>query len=212
MLYGMRSFGPTTATTLFCSNTFMRFITLLKPAFASMILVVIAGCGTVRSMNNLETGAGREFFGLWDRWVESEGDFAAATTWARKIDAGVTIEQVESALMSVAVEDNIKAVAEHPLSKELEARTGQPQRFLKVYSYCNPDIAREIVNFSPAMAAYFPCRVVLLEKEDGLWLYTLNMDMMIKMGKRLPPHLKESAMRVRDTIWKMLERGATGEF
>lgn len=190
----------------------MQPIASLKPIFASIMLVVLTGCGTLRAVSNLEAAAGREFLGLWERWVEAEGDFAAATTWARKIDAGVTIDEVESALMSVAVEDNIKAVAEHPLSKELEARTGKPQRFLKIYSYCNPDTALEIVNFSPAMAAYFPCRVVLLEKDDGLWLYTLNMDMMIKMGKRLPPQLKVSAMKVRNTIWKMLERGAKGEF
>ncbi|MEZ5703501.1 MAG: hypothetical protein R3E42_18400 [Burkholderiaceae bacterium] len=37
------------------------------------------------------------------------------------------------------------------------------------------------------MAAYLPCRVSLVEHDDGsLWLYTLNMDMMVKMGRGLP--------------------------
>jgi uncharacterized protein (DUF302 family) len=62
------------------------------------------------------------------------------------------------------------------------------------------------------MAAYLPCRISMVEKEDGLWLYTLNMDMMVKMGRKLPSPLKEEAKAVRDTIWEMMERGHKGEF
>ena len=62
------------------------------------------------------------------------------------------------------------------------------------------------------MAAYLPCRVTVVEREDGLWLYTLNMDMMIKMGKKMSPELKDATMKVRNTIWKMMEKGASGEF
>jgi uncharacterized protein (DUF302 family) len=149
---------------------------------------------------------------LWDRWIEAGGDIAAATTWERKVAPGVSVAEVEEALASVAAEDNVKAVGVLPLSQELEARTGQPQRFLKVYSYCSPEVARQMVDFSPHMAAYLPCRITLLEKEDGLWLYTLNMDMLIHMGRKLPPGLRDSALRMRNTISRMLDRGARGEF
>jgi len=81
-----------------------------------------------------------------------------------------------------------------------------------VYSYCDPETARLMVDFSPHMAAFLPCRIVLLEKEDGLWLYTLNMDMLIHMGRKLPPELRAAALQMRATIAKMLERGARGEF
>ena len=90
--------------------------------------------------------------------------------------------------------------------------TGKPQKFLKVYSFCTPSTAREMVDFSPHMAAYLPCRITGVEKEDGLWMYTLNMDMMVKMGRKLPSPLKENAWKVRDTIWEMMERGSKGEF
>jgi uncharacterized protein (DUF302 family) len=149
---------------------------------------------------------------MWDRWIAAEGDIAAATTWERKVQPGVTVEEVEEALASVAAEENVKEVGFLPLSRELEARTGKPQRFLKVYSYCSPEIARQMVDFSPHMAAYLPCRITLLEKEDGLWLYTLNMDMLIHMGRKLPPDLRASALKMRGAIVKMLERGARGEF
>ncbi len=46
----------------------------------------------------------------------------------------MTDDQIEQALVSVAAEYNLLAVRALPLAKELEARTGQPQKFLKVYS------------------------------------------------------------------------------
>lgn len=173
---------------------------------------IAAGCGTLRTMGELEEGAGAEAMVIWDRWVASGGDIAAATTWERKVREGVTVAEIEQAFESVAAEDNIKAVGELPLSKELEARTGEKQRFLKVYSYCSPATAKAMVEFSPHMAAYLPCRITILEKEDGLWLYTLNMDMMIRMGRKLPPELRGQVQKVRDSIWKMLDRGSRGEF
>lgn len=184
----------------------------LLPLVSISLLLLLSGCGTMRAMGNLEDGAGAHAGQVWDRWVDSGGDIAVATTWSRKVRPGVTVAEIEQAFTSVAVEDNVKDVGSLPLSRELEARTGKPQRFLKVYSYCNPVVARQMVDFSPAMAAYLPCRVTVLEKEDGLWIYTLDMDMLIHMGRKLPPELRASAMRMRDTIAKMLDRGARGEF
>ena len=181
----------------------------LLPLLAAPLL---AGCGTLRTMGQLEDGAGLEAGRMWDRWIAGGGDIAVATTWERKVSPGITVADIEQAFAQVAIERNIKAVGELPLSRELEARTGKPQQFLKVYSYCSPETARRMVDFSPAMAAYLPCRLTVVERDDGLWIYTLNMDMMVKMGRKLPPGLKEEALRVRDTIHMMLERGAKGEF
>jgi hypothetical protein len=38
------------------------------------------------------------------------------------------------------------------------------------------------------------------------------MDMMIRMGRKLPPDLKADALRVREAIWLMMERGSRGDF
>lgn len=190
----------------------MRFglkqATLAAAMTASMMLT---GCGTISTMTKLESGAGAEASRMWDRWVEAEGDIAVATTWERKVAKGVTPNDIEQILKQVATERNMKDVGTLPLSKELEARTGQKQKLLTVYSFCTPTTARRMVDFSPHMAAYLPCRVTVVEKEDGLWLYTLNMDMMVKMGRKLPSPLKEEANVVRDTIWEMMERASKGE-
>ena len=171
----------------------------------------LTGCGTVSTLGKLEDGAAQEASRMWDRWVEGNGDIAVATTWERKVARGVTPNDIEQILKQVASERNMKDVGTLPLSKELEARTGQKQKLLTVYSFCTPTTARKMVDFSPHMAAYLPCRITVVEKEDGLWLYTLNMDMMVKMGRKLPSPLKEEARAVRDTIYEMMERASKGE-
>lgn len=191
----------------------MKFFTRILRGLPLLALVVLTtGCGTISTIGKLEDGAGAEASRMWDRWVDAEGDIAVATTWERKVKAGVTINDIEQALTQIAAERNMKGVGDLPLSKELEARTGKPQKFLKVYSFCTPATARMMVDFSPHMAAYLPCRITVVEKEDGLWMYTLNMDMMVKMGRKLPSPLKEEAWKVRETIWDMMERGSKGEF
>jgi len=174
--------------------------------------VWLTGCGTLGTLGKLEDGAATEASRMWDRWIEGGGDIAVATTWERKVKSGITASEVEQVLKQVATERNMRDVGTLPLSKELEARSGQKEKLLTVYSFCSPLTARKMVDFSPHMAAYLPCRVSMVEKEDGLWLYTLNMDMMVKMGRKLPSPLKEEAQAVRDTIWEMMERGHKGEF
>jgi uncharacterized protein (DUF302 family) len=190
--------------------SFAKRILRALPVLA--LVVLTTGCGTISTMGKLEDGAAGEAGRMWDRWVEGEGDIAVATTWERKVKPGVTVNDIEQVLTQIAAERNMKGVGELPLSKELEARTGQPQKFLKVYSFCTPGTARMMVDFSPHMAAFLPCRITVVEKEDGLWMYTLNMDMMVKMGRKLPSPLKEEAWKVRQTIWDMMERGSKGEF
>ncbi|WP_229426859.1 DUF302 domain-containing protein [Massilia atriviolacea] len=188
----------------------MTFPSLRLLAAAAPLL--LSACGTFNAAARAEDGAGAELAHVWGRWADSGGDIAVAVTWERKVDAGVTVAEIEDAFASVAAEENLKMVGSLPLSAELQARSGQPQKFLKVYSYCDPETARAMVDFSPHMAAFLPCRITVLEKDDGLWIYTMNMDMLTSMGRKLPPELRPRVMRVRDAIRKMLERGARGEF
>ena len=191
----------------------MKLVNFIKALLLVLVLSELTGCGTIHAMRNLEEGSGSTFMDMWDKWVKSEGDIAVATTWAMKVKPGVTVADIEAALSTVATDENTKAVGVLPLSDELQARDPSvKQKMLRVISYCSPATARMMVDFSPAMAAFLPCRVTIVEQEDGLWLYTLNMDMMIKMGKKMPPDLKAATMKVRNTIWKMLEKGSSGEF
>ncbi len=175
-------------------------------------LTLAGGCATVSTLGKLESGAGGEAMNMWQRWIDGEGDIAVATTWERKVKPGLTAADVEQILRIVSVEHNIRDVGTLPLSKELEVRSGKKEPILTIYQFCSPTIARRMADFSPHMAAYMPCRVALVERPDGLWLYTLNMDMMVKMGRKLPSPLKEEAWSVRQAMWEMMERASKGEF
>jgi uncharacterized protein (DUF302 family) len=70
-----------------------------------------------------------------------------------------------------------------------------------------------MLDYSDAFSAYLPCRVAMVEDKEGqLWLYSLNMDMMIHGGETLPPDLKEAAEGVKEIILDIMNRGAAGEF
>ena len=143
----------------------------------------------------------------------ASGNAAEATIWKRQVKAGLSVEDVEDVMKSVASELNIKDVGRLPLSQQVELMTGKKQRFLKIYMYCNPLTAARMVDYSDAFSAYLPCRLSLVEDKQGrYWIYSLNMDMMIHGGKPLPPELKEDAERVRMVIKSIMERAASGEF
>jgi uncharacterized protein (DUF302 family) len=150
--------------------------------------------------------------GMADRLVET-GNAAAATVWKAKVAEGLTFEEVDESIINIANERNIKGVGDLPLGDQVAAMTGKPWRKLKIYLYCNPLTAAKMVEHDITYAAYLPCRVSLVEDENGdLWITTLDMDMMIHGGKTLPPALLKEALEVKETMLQILERAAEGDF
>lgn len=145
--------------------------------------------------------------------VLKTGNTAEATVWKVKVEDGLSAGDVEEAMRSVANEHNIKNVGELPLSKQIALMSGKPFRFMKIFMFCNALTAAKMVDHNDAFSAYLPCRVTLLEDKAGqLWIYSLNMDLMIFGGKPLPPALKEEALRVKEIITDIMHRGSKGEF
>ena len=141
------------------------------------------------------------------------GNGAEATVWKVPVAEDLSTEDVEDAMRSVANERNFKNVGELPLSEQVAAMTGKDQRFWKIYMFCDPLTAAKMIDYSDAFSAYLPCRIALVEDKTGqLWLYTLNMDMMIHGGTELPDELYEEAIRVKEIILEIMNRGAAGEF
>jgi len=141
------------------------------------------------------------------------GNPAEATVWKTKVAEDVTFEDVEESIDSISVERNIRGVGKLPLSEQVELMTGTKQPIVKIYQFCNPLTAMRMLEYSLAYSAYLPCRIAVVEDKDKqLWLYTLNMDMMIHGGKPLPPALREEALGVKDIMLDILNRGAAGEF
>jgi len=141
------------------------------------------------------------------------GNAAEASVWKMQVADGLKASEVEEVMKFVANEHNIKDVGELPLYKQVEASTGKPFRFMKIYMFCNALTAAKMVRYSDAFSAYLPCRVTLLEDKTGkLWLYSLNMDLMIHGGMRLPDELRKEALNVKKIILDIMTRGASGAF
>jgi uncharacterized protein (DUF302 family) len=127
------------------------------------------------------------------------------------VQKGVTREEAIQALMSRAAEINLKYVARQQVSKELEAR-GLKSPYLDIFQFCNPEDAREMIMFDPIYAAYMPCRIALVQDNDGkYWLEMLNLDMIIN-AYELPAELQAIAITINGEMLSIITAGSTGAF
>ncbi len=122
---------------------------------------------------------------------------------------GVSMDDAVEAMKIRANKLNIMLVAEMPLSKQVIAM-GQKSRRIDIYQFCDPLIARKMVEYDIHFAAYLPCRISLVEDAKGQgWLVMMNLDIFIQDPK-LDPQLKADAIKVRDTLNEIIQAGATG--
>lgn len=141
------------------------------------------------------------------------GNVAEATVWKMQVDKDIKASKVEEVMRLVANEHDFKVVGELPFYKQVETDKGKPFRFMKGYMFCNSLTAAKMVRYSDAFSAYLPCRITLVEDKAGnLWLYSLNMDLIIHGGTPLPEELKNEVLKVKETILDIMKRGASGKF
>jgi len=195
----------------------MQFIKNLLAVVGLLVLIGIIALGIQfyprwQQWQQLDQRAFTVYFDVLNKLTET-GNLAEATVWKVQVDEGLTAAEVEEVMRFVANEHNIKNVGVLPLYKQVEAISGKPYRFAKIYMFCNAMTAARLMDYSDAFSAYLPCRVTLLEDKRGrLWIYSLNMDMMIYGGKPLPPKLRIEAVKVKNALIDIMKRGAKGEF
>ena len=187
-------------------------------AIIGLVVIIAAGYTLVKlqpaitTIGEFEDNALDVFTDMGEKLIET-GNMAEASIWKIPVDEGMTAADVEETMKFVANEHNFKNVGEMPLYKEVEAMSGEPYRYVKIFMFCNALTASRMLDYNDAFSSYLPCRITLIEDKAGkLWLYTLNMDGMIYGGKPLPAELKEEAENVKEIILDIMNRGATGEF
>ncbi len=189
----------------------------IRNLLALIGLAVVAACIYVfvnygDSIGRFDPNAGKTYLQL-GKDVLRTGNAVEATVWKVPLEEGVSAEDAEEAMKSVANELNISNVGELPLSKDVEAKSGKPYRFVKIFMFCNSLTAAQMMDYSDAYSAYLPCRVTLLQdKQKKFWIYSLNMDLMLYGGSPLPPALKAEALKVKSSIQEIMRRGAAGDF
>ena len=124
---------------------------------------------------------------------------------------GVTPAAAIDAMNSKAVDLNMKLVGHQNVGAELQARGIDSPR-LEIFQFCRPEDAIKMVRFNTIYAAYMPCRIALVEDEDGRhWLEMLNLDMVID-AYELPAELQAIAITINGEMLSIITAGATGAF
>jgi len=144
--------------------------------------------------------------------VLTTGRATDAMTRRVKIDKDVSTEDVVDAMRSIAMDANMIQVGDSHMAEEKDAN-GKRQRYIRILHYCSPSIAKQFIDYSESFGAFMPCRILIVEDDNGdRWLYTMAMELMLFGGHTLPPAMMEKAEHVRDTMYKMMDMGAKGDF
>jgi uncharacterized protein (DUF302 family) len=134
----------------------------------------------------------------------------AAESMVRKVKVlkGITAEEVVESLNSIAQENNLLVVAESFMSGGKKGG-----KYITIISYCNPNIAKQFIDFSMSFIAFMPCRMGIVEDDNGdLWIYTMDLGLMISGGHTLPPKMLVMAKMIETTMYKMMDKAAAGDF
>ncbi|MBK1643922.1 hypothetical protein CKO25_04470 [Thiocapsa imhoffii] len=142
--------------------------------------------------------------------VQAEGMSIADTVYKIPLAEDVSMDEAVDSMLLRANTLNFKMVSHLPLYQELESM-GVETRRIEIFQFCDARIAHEMLQENIDFSAYLPCRITLIEDDDGqAWLTTLDLNQVIGMAG-LPASLMDRAISVRDTIEEIMTAGATGD-
>lgn len=204
-------------------------------AFIGLISLILIGFihsqygSMVKNMGDMETEiiafqqldpkAQETYLKLWQELKET-GNIIDALVWEYPLKEGVLPEDAEIALQSVADKHNIVLFGELklPKGKEVENpiiakyKKKRKARLVKVFQYCEPRLAKQLLSYNSAYIANFPCRIALVEKKLGQYsLYTNNIDILLYGGKTLPKKLHNNLLKMKVVALDFLNYGSNGE-
>lgn len=138
---------------------------------------------------------------------------AQADVYKVPIERGVSLTDAADSMRLRANALNLQLVAELPLSRQVEAVTGQPQRTITIFQFCDAVTAKTLIDVDLDFAVYMPCRIAMIEDAKGqgwLLMMDVNVDMLAK-EKRVPQALKDRINAVRKALLEIMQAGAKGE-
>jgi len=127
-----------------------------------------------------------------------------------RIQSGVGFDDAVESLKLRANQHNLKFVGASPLYKEIEALTGKPAKRMEIFSFCDGLVAQQMIAANPLMISFMPCRIALLEDEQGeRWVISMMMDR--AMIRRLPPEIRGKAQRIMDALKDSMLAASNGD-
>lgn len=140
-------------------------------------------------------------------------DLLMPNVYKLQLAKGVSADEAVDSMKLRANALNIKLVSELPLSQQVEAVVGKPQRRMTIFQFCDAMTAKDLVDLNVDFAIYLPCRIALIEDEKGkVWLIMMDMDVdqLAKAGK-MDEALKQKIVKVRNGLIEIINAGAKGD-
>jgi len=127
-----------------------------------------------------------------------------------QVKEGILFDDAVESMRLRANQRNLKYVGVNRLGKEIEALSGRPSRRIEIFSFCDGLVAQKMIDADPVMLAYMPCRIGMLQDEQGrIWLIAMLIDETVMQA--LPPAARRDAQHVTATLREIMVAGAQGE-
>lgn len=133
------------------------------------------------------------------------------------------IEEAREIMDAVGEMGGLGRIATSLMSSAEKYGKDQPSkgRYIRINSYCSPTIAIKFLYYGDraegrdkdkdfkSMVAFMPCRVGMVEDINGdVWLYTMDMGLLIAGGHTLNDELLAEAKSVESTMYNMIYKAA----
>jgi len=172
-----------------------------KLIFSIVMIIGLAGVAQAGSKKGIDTPA-------FDKAIAQQ--MIDASIQRFELAEDVSVDDAVASMELRANMLNFKLVADLPLSEQVKAM-GQDANYMRILAFCDALIAKKMVEHNIIFAGFLPCRIAVLEDNDGKgWIVTMNMDMMLH-AVDLPPDLQPLAKQVRDTIYSIVDAGVNGD-
>ena len=143
----------------------------------------------------------------------AEPTMSAPGVYKLAVQPNISMDDAAESMRLRANALNLKLVAELPLSKQVEAMTGKPQKTIIIFQFCDALVAKQLIDVNVDFAVFMPCRIALIEDEKGKgWLVMMDVDTnAIAREKKLPVELKKKIEDVRAALIEIMKAGAAGD-
>lgn len=175
-----------------------------------VLLMVVAGVIIGPKVANFDPKALDAYMSMAGKVLET-GDPAKGMVIRKKmvIPEGMTKQEaIDNAIdiMDEVADAHGLAMVDH---KVMPRKSGI---YTQIRSYCSPSIADVFLNHSREFIGFMPCRIGIIEEPNGdIYLYTMNLDLAIYGGNKLPKKMLDLAHEVETAMYGMLEKGAAND-
>lgn len=178
-------------------------------ALLAMVYMLISFGGMMSKVSSLHPDAMGHYMTMFEKVLET-GNSAEAMIRKVRINDDVSTEDAIENMRGIAEENNFLVVGDAKMSIKSSIKAPDGKRYIRILSFCAPAIAEQFIGYSESFGAFMPCRILIVEDDEGnRWLYTMAMELMLYGGKPLPDDMLEMAERVRGLMYGMMDAAAT---